>query len=235
MHNPIPVEIPTEPFDSAPRLILRTTKLFLHSLPWLAAVTLSVSIPGKFAVQAILAACDVSPEGLLSYFVAYGTDLVWNAFIAAAVIYGLTVSLRTGKLPRWRTTLVEGRSLWGVMLWNDFKVEITDREHPITRGLGASYPQPNDELYANLKWQPAGTYHVLATAWDDHSLYKPGEKQPIPGPGINQPMLWTVDYGRGRVFVTALGHDADAMKSDIFALSLVRGTEWAATGTVSVH
>ena len=25
-------------------------------------------------------------------------------------------------------------------------------------------------------------------------------------------MLWTVKYGTGRVFVTALGHDPDAMK-----------------------
>ena len=57
--------------------------------------------------------------------------------------------------------------------------------------MKASFPQANDELYANLKWQPEGIFHVLATAWDDHSLYKPGEKQPIPGPGLNQPMLWT--------------------------------------------
>jgi type 1 glutamine amidotransferase len=116
---------------------------------------------------------------------------------------------------------------------HDFKVEIKDQEHPITRGLAASYPHPNDELYANLRWQPEGTYHVLATAWDDHSLYKAGEKQPIPGLGLNQPMLWTVDYGKGRVFTTALGHDPAAMKSEIFITSLRRGTEWAATGKVT--
>ncbi len=117
---------------------------------------------------------------------------------------------------------------------HDFKVEIKDREHPITRGLAASYPQPNDELYANLRWQPEGTYHVLATAWDDHTLYKSGEKQPVPGPGLHQPMLWTVEYGKGRVFTTALGHDAEAMKSEIFIATLRRGTEWAATGNVTI-
>ena len=115
---------------------------------------------------------------------------------------------------------------------HDFTVEIKDKEHPITRGLESSYPQANDELYANLKWQPEGTFHVLATAWDDHSLYRPNEKQPIPGKGIHQPMLWTVDYGKGRVFATALGHDPDAMKSDVFRVTLARGTEWAATGAV---
>jgi len=111
---------------------------------------------------------------------------------------------------------------------HDYTVQIKDTDHPITRGLQASYPQANDELYANLKWQPEGTYHVLATAWDDHSLYRQNEKQPVAGPGLNQPMLWTVNYGKGRVFVTALGHDPDAMKSVVFTTTLTRGTEWAA-------
>ncbi len=111
---------------------------------------------------------------------------------------------------------------------HDFTVQIKDSDHPITRGLQALYPQANDELYANLRWQPEGSYHVLATAWDDHALYRPNEKHAIPGPGLNQPMLWTVDYGKGRVFVTALGHDSDAMKSAVFTTSLTRGTEWAA-------
>ena len=117
---------------------------------------------------------------------------------------------------------------------HDFTVKIKDQEHPVTRGMQASFLQSNDELYANLKWQPEGAYHVLATAWDDHSRYKPGEKQPIPGPGLDQPMLWTVNYGKGRVFVTALGHDPDAMKSAGFVATLTRGAEWAATGKVSI-
>jgi uncharacterized protein len=117
---------------------------------------------------------------------------------------------------------------------HDFTVTIKDQEHPITRGMKTSFIQSNDELYANLKWQPEGSYHLLATAWDDHSRYKPGEKQPVPGPGLDQPMLWTVNYGKGRVFVTALGHDPDAMKSAGFVATLTRGAEWAATGDVSI-
>jgi type 1 glutamine amidotransferase len=117
---------------------------------------------------------------------------------------------------------------------HDFTVELKDSEHPVTRGMKASFPHSNDELYANLKWQPEGNYHVLATAWDDHARYKPGEKQPIPGPGLNQPMLWTVNYGNGRVFATALGHDPDAMKSAGFVATLARGAEWAATGNVTI-
>src|SRR5207248_5486852 len=64
----------------------------------------------------------------------------------------------------------------------------------------------------------------------DHALYKAGEKQPIPGAGLNQPMLWTTQFGKGRVFVDALGHDAEAMKMPGFVATLARGAEWAATG-----
>jgi hypothetical protein len=117
---------------------------------------------------------------------------------------------------------------------HDFTVDIKDGGHPITRAMKSSFPQPNDELYANLRWQPADQYHVLATAWDDHSLYQGKAKQPLPGEGLHQPMLWTVDYGKGRVFVTALGHDADALKSAGFQSTLARGAEWAATGAVTI-
>jgi uncharacterized protein len=117
---------------------------------------------------------------------------------------------------------------------HDFTVDIKDTSHPITRGMKAKFAQPNDELYANLKWQQEGTYHVLATAWDDHALYQGKARQPIPGAGINQPMLWTVQYGQGRVFTDALGHDADAMRGAGFISTYVRGTEWAATGAVTI-
>jgi type 1 glutamine amidotransferase len=116
---------------------------------------------------------------------------------------------------------------------HDFTITVTDCDHPIMQGIRTTFPQANDELYANLKWQPEGTYHVLATAWDDHALYK-GAKQPTPGAGLNQPMLWTTQAGKGRVFVTALGHDPAAMTLPGFITTFVRGAEWAATGTVTL-
>lgn len=117
---------------------------------------------------------------------------------------------------------------------HDFTVEIKDPDHPITKGLKKSFVQPNDELYANLKWQPSGTYQVLATAYDDHALYGGKARQPTPGPGLNQPMLWTTGFGQGRVFVDALGHDAPAVSTPAFVVTFTRGTEWAATGQVTL-
>lgn len=116
---------------------------------------------------------------------------------------------------------------------HDFTVEITDANHPITRGLPAKMPQPHDELYANLKWQPAGSVHILATAWDDHSLYK-NPPQPITGAGKAEPMLWTVEYGKGRIFGDMLGHDGPAVQTPTFLATFMRGSEWAATGKVTL-
>ena len=117
---------------------------------------------------------------------------------------------------------------------HDFAVKVTDSSHPVTAGMKLEFPQPNDELYANLRWQPKDSFHVLATAYDDHSLYGGKARQPVPGAGLDHPMLWTVNYGKGRVFVTALGHDVPAIKTPAFIGTFTRGAEWAATGAVTI-
>jgi type 1 glutamine amidotransferase len=73
---------------------------------------------------------------------------------------------------------------------HDWMVNLKDTEHPITKGL-KSFMVYKEELYAALAWQPEGSYHVLATAYDDHSLYNGRSGHPIPGPGQDQNILWT--------------------------------------------
>ena len=79
---------------------------------------------------------------------------------------------------------------------------------------------------------------MLATAYDDHSLYDERasdarNKQPMSGPGINEPMLWTTEYGKGRVFITALGH-GETSAEPTFKVKFARGAEWASTGKVTL-
>jgi type 1 glutamine amidotransferase len=116
---------------------------------------------------------------------------------------------------------------------HDFTVAFTDRDHPITRGLKKSFLEAQDELYASMEMQPAGSYHVLATAWDDHALYNGKFRTPLPGPGANEPVLWTVQARAGRVFATMIGHSAKATQSAGFKATFTRGVEWAATGKVT--
>jgi uncharacterized protein len=95
-------------------------------------------------------------------------------------------------------------------------------EHPITRGLPASFIHGGDELYARLRG-PGRDMTVLATAWSDPANA---------GSGRHEPVLMVLRYGRGRIFHTTLGHDVDAMVSVDFLVALQRGVEWVATGAV---
>lgn len=104
-----------------------------------------------------------------------------------------------------------------------FAVVVRDREHPITKGLPGSFMQTADELYAKLRG-PAENMHVLATGFSAPATG---------GTGEHEPLLMTIRFGAGRVFHTTLGHDVNAMKGLAFQVTLLRGTEWAATGSVT--
>ena len=110
-----------------------------------------------------------------------------------------------------------------------FTVKFTDKQHPITSGLGDSFVT-KDELYHNMRMQP--NVHVLATAYDDPNNVGswPGAK----GTGKDEPVLWVLNYGKGRVFHTTLGHDLPSIHAPGFSETFIRGTEWAATEGVTL-
>jgi type 1 glutamine amidotransferase len=71
---------------------------------------------------------------------------------------------------------------------------------------------------------PGKNMSVLATAYSDPSNA---------GTGRDEPQLMALRYGQGRVFHTTLGHDINGISSVDFVVTLQRGTEWAATGSVT--
>jgi type 1 glutamine amidotransferase len=119
---------------------------------------------------------------------------------------------------------------------NDFLVDIADTEHPITQGMPLQFPHYDDDLYVNLKWQPEGTYRVLATGWDNPLRYTqvPSQFHALPGMGEDHPVAWTVQYGAGRVFATCIGHAPKSIGHPGFRALFTRGAEWAATGDVTI-
>jgi len=121
---------------------------------------------------------------------------------------GKTVRQKMGQgPPTWHGALAR----WPVTIQAD--------DHPICAGLPKIWPHDTDELWEAPRG-PAQDVEILATAVGFQT------KQ-------NEPVLWTVRYGKGRVFVTLLGHDAAAMKCPGFQTTLARGCEWAATGKVT--
>jgi uncharacterized protein len=104
-----------------------------------------------------------------------------------------------------------------------FQLVVREPNHPITEGLPPTFMHVDDELYGWLRG-PAKNLTVLATA------FAPKE---LGGAGEHEPVLFTVQYGKGRVFQNALGHTAKVLKSVAFIAPFLRGAEWAATGKVT--
>ena len=104
-----------------------------------------------------------------------------------------------------------------------FKVTVRDPNHPITRGLPGVWMHQGDELYARMRG-PGQNMTVLATAYSD-----PANN----GTGRDEPQLLVLSHGKGRVFHTTMGHDVSALSSVDFVATFQRGTEWAASGSVT--
>ena len=101
-------------------------------------------------------------------------------------------------------------------------------EHPIVKGLPEKWLHVTDELYDHMRG-PGNIETLLYTA---HSIPEKG------GSGREEPLMFTVRYGKGRIFHTMIGHvgpngDSAAVECVGFQTTFLRGAEWAATGKVT--
>ncbi len=103
-----------------------------------------------------------------------------------------------------------------------YEVKIVDREHPITKGLD-HYTSNVEEIYHNKLRRP--TAHVLGTAYS-----RPDKR----GTGKDEAILIVTQHGQGRVFHNVMGNTTSAMENPHWKALTLRGTEWAATGAVTL-
>lgn len=95
----------------------------------------------------------------------------------------------------------------------ELDLDFPDPSHPITRGLPKLHF--HDETYWQLLGDP-GRVHLLATAEEE---------------GAPRPILWTMEHGPGRVFVSILGHYSWTFDDPIFRVIVLRAIAWAGQRT----
>lgn len=111
----------------------------------------------------------------------------------------------------------------------EYVLTARDNGHPIMKGLPHTWKHAKDELYDRMRG-PANIATLMFTAF---ALPEKG------GSGREEPLVFTVDYGKARIFHIMLGHAGDtlednpAMQCTGFQVLLLRGAEWAATGKVT--
>ena len=109
---------------------------------------------------------------------------------------------------------------------NTFEVRNQVPFHPVMNGLPVRWVQPNDVIVRGLKLAGEDV-QVLASAAAG------GQR----GPRNPETVLAAREVGEGRIFATMIGtpdgDENDALHSAGFIITLQRGAEWAATGSVT--
>jgi len=101
-----------------------------------------------------------------------------------------------------------------------YLVSLADREHPVTREI---------EGYAIEHWEkwPVFEYEVR----DEQYLLDYDSRMRVLATALYQgktwPVCWVRDWGQGRVFYLALGHNVEACQAPIFQALFANGARWA--------
>lgn len=103
--------------------------------------------------------------------------------------------------------------------------------HPVAKGMPRSWTHAKDELYDRMRG-PGNIKDLL------YSAYAPSE---LGGSGREEPLVFTVDYGKARIMHIMIGHagptleDNPAMDCPGFKTLLIRSAQWCAGRKPSVR
>jgi type 1 glutamine amidotransferase len=101
----------------------------------------------------------------------------------------------------------------------DYRVNISDREHSITAGMG-EFDVYSEQYYMHV--DPANRVLATTTFTGEHAPEQPWIA------GAIMPVVWTRRYGEGRVAYSALGHSALDLAREPARTLAARCVLWAA-------
>jgi uncharacterized protein len=100
-------------------------------------------------------------------------------------------------------------------------INVEDRRHPATRHLGSAF-KITDEIYQFKEFSRERAHVLLSLDTSTVDLTLPAVHRKDKDFAI----AWCRDYGRGRVFYTALGHRAEVWQDDRFQQHLLGALRW---------
>ena len=139
-----------------------------------------------------------------------------QSFVAAG---GGLLSLHVAptSCPDWpeMMKITGGGWVWG-RSWHPpytrFDVKVTDKSHPAASGL--SDFATDDEIYCDV--EIAANVACYMSAW--HA-------------GVERPLAWSHQYGRGRVINLSLGHDRASVENDGFRKAVLGAIDWISSSS----
>ena len=119
--------------------------------------------------------------------------------------------------------------------WNreTVTIELDDPGHPLNAPFGGQGFQIADEIFQFKAPYSRDHLRVLLSLDTVNGAEKVSGKKGGRKDG-DYGISWVKNYGKGRVFHLVLGHDDYSVEGVGFIVSLTRGTEWAATGKVTI-
>ena len=111
-----------------------------------------------------------------------------------------------------------------------FVLQVREPNHPVMQGIPLAWRHGRDELYHNLRG-PAKNMTVLSTAYSDPQQG---------GSGDHEPITLAINYGKGRVIHTTMGHFwpgqtyFDSLHCVGFQTLIARSCQYTAIGKVTL-
>ncbi|MER7729138.1 ThuA domain-containing protein [Streptomyces sp. NPDC096323] len=123
------------------------------------------------------------------------------------------------QFPWWDQVVMAGAHMTAHSATVQGTAKVADRTHPSTKDLPDRWVR-TEEWY-NFDKNARGDVHVLVTA--DETTYDAGSARM----GADHPISWCRNAEGGRVWATAMGHEADSYSEPLFVKHLLGGLQWA--------
>jgi len=155
---------------------------------------------------------DPNQEAAFLKFVEDGGGMVF-IHAGASSYYGSNTYHKIG-IGRWGKETSHGKPTLG-------EIYNFDQTHPITKGMNDFYIM--DEIWDRTDIYPGVKSLASVSATDEDN-----------GHAVQGNAVFVNEVGEGRCFYTILGHDERALFNTGLQMLLLRATEWAATGNVTI-